>query len=95
MQVLEKFSDKPVATKIQHLHAWMIADDWSGTESELEGLVRGLHALAPVSFFYQDGYIALNASIEALYSEIRASLEVYDDGGMVAPYLASMSQASE
>ncbi|WP_159037240.1 ATP-binding protein [Streptomyces specialis] len=95
VQVLEKFSDKPVATKIQHLHAWMIADNWTGAESELEGLVRGLHALAPVSFFYQDGYIALNASIEALYSEIRASLEVYEDGGMVAPYLASMPQASE
>ncbi|UIX30764.1 ATP-binding protein [Streptomyces sp. GQFP] len=94
VQVLEKFSDKPVATKIQHLHAWMIADNWTGAESELEGLVRGLHALAPVSFFYQDGYIALNASIEALYSEIRASLEVYEDGGMVAPYLASMPQAS-
>jgi hypothetical protein len=95
VQMLDRYSDKPVATKIQHLHAWMLSEGWMGTEGELEGLVRGLHALAPISFFYQDGYIALNSSIEALYAEIRRTLETYEDGTMVAPYLASMPQASE
>lgn len=91
LSVLSKYSDKAAATQIQHLHAWMIADDWNGTESELEGLVRGLHALAPASFYFEDGFIALNATIEALFAEIRVSLEAYEDADLVAPYLASLA----
>ncbi len=90
LAILVKYSDKAAATQIQHLHAWMIADGWEGTQSELEGLVRGLHALAPASFYFEDGFIALNATVEALYAEIRASLEAYEDAGLVAPYLQSL-----
>lgn len=93
LSILSKYSDKAAATQIQHLHAWMITEGWDGTQGELEGLVRGLHALAPASFYFEDGFIALNASIEALYAEIRVSLEAYEDAGLVAPYLESLGGA--
>lgn len=92
LRVLQKYSDKAAATQIQHLHAWMIAEGWEGLEDELEGLVRGLHALAPCTFYYQDGFIALNASIQALYDEIRETLAEYEEASLVGPYLESMAE---
>lgn len=89
LEVLVKYSEKAAVTQIQHLHAWMIAENWPGTEDDLEGLVRGLHALAPATFYYRDGFIALKASLDAFYAEIRASLLAYES--LVAPYLASMN----
>lgn len=91
LRVLQKYSDKAAATQIQHLHAWMIAEGWEGLEDELEGLVRGLHALAPSTFYYQDGFIALNASVQALYDEIRDTLAEYEEATLVEPYLDSMA----
>lgn len=95
IQMLVKYGDQEAPISLDYLHAYMITQKWEGKKDDLEGLVRGLQALAPKAFFYDGHVIALNATPEALYAEIRSTLEAYDDEQLVAPYLASIASEEQ
>jgi hypothetical protein len=91
VSLIVEYSEAPASTNITHLHAWMMSKGYEGLEDELHGLVRGLHALAPESFYFDEGVVALNATPEALYAEIRSTLEAYDNDDLVGPYLSTLT----
>lgn len=79
VDVLLKYSEGKQVTDVSALGAYLRAEGHDMDATQVEGLVRGLDALAPKALYFDGRVIALNASPEALFREVRETLDQYDE----------------
>lgn len=91
---LVKHSDRKRPTSHEALGAYLTADGYDLSLEEIEGLIRGLAALAPKSIYNDDRVVALNATPAGLYAELRSSLDQFDND-LVHDYLETVPEEGE
>jgi len=89
VECLVKNSERRRPTTFDALGAYLQSQGLDLSIPEIEALVRGLAALAPKSVYHDDRVVALNSSPDALYAEMRSSLDEFDPD-LVHDYLSTV-----
>jgi hypothetical protein len=93
VEVLVEHSERKTPIVLDSLAAHLVHKGHDLSTAEIDGLVRGLGALAPKSVYVDGKFIALNASPASLYAEIRQSLDVFD-AELVSDYLETVPRGA-
>lgn len=78
VEILTKFSDRKAPMRVPSLAAYLNSYGIDLDENQVTYLVRGMQALAPKTIYTDGQFVALNASGSAFLSELRETLDGYD-----------------
>lgn len=95
IEVILEFGETSEAINLDQLFAYMHTRKWNGTKEELGGMVRGIQALAPQSFSFESGIVALDASPDALFTEMQTTIASFGDPAMSHLYATKTENYKE